>query len=76
LAVACLSVFAIPNSKLIRRFGAKKVLLAGAITKGLGEISASFAVKNVAALFLTSGVVTGVGYSMIYLVSTPGVHMA
>lgn len=52
------------------------MLLAGAITKGLGEISASFAVNNVAALFLTSGVVTGVGYSMIYLVSSYSVAVA
>ena len=34
-------------------------------------ISASFAVKNVAALFVTSGVITGIGGSMIYLVSHP-----
>jgi len=69
LAASCLSVFAIPNSKLIRRYGAKKVLLAGAVLLGLGMISASFAVKNVAALFITSGVVTGIGGSMVYLVS-------
>ena len=75
LAVACLSVFAIPNSKLIRKYGGKNVLLVGAIVKGLGEISASFAVKNVAALFVTYGVVTGVGYSMIYLVSPSSVAL-
>lgn len=71
LAASCLSVFAIPNSKLIRHYGAKKVLLAGATLLGLGMISASFAVKNVAALFVTSGVITGIGGSMIYLVSHP-----
>jgi len=71
LAASCLSVFAIPNSKLIRHYGAKKVLLAGATLLGLGMISASFAVKNVAALFVTSGVITGIGGSMIYLVSFP-----
>lgn len=49
------------------------VLLAGAVLLGLGMISASFAVKNVAGLFITSGVITGIGGSMIYLVrsSTP-----
>jgi len=36
---------------------------------GLGMIFASFAVKNVAALFVTTGVITGIGGSMIYLVS-------
>lgn len=69
LANACLSIFAIANSHLIRRYGGRKVLMAGATVKGLGEIAGSFSTHNVAALFVTSGAVTGWGYSMMYLVS-------
>lgn len=43
--------------------------MAGAAVKGLGEIAASFSTHNVAGLFVSSGVVTGWGYSMMYLVS-------
>ena len=64
-----MSIFAIPNSKLIRHYGAKKVMFGGATVMGLGMILASFAVKNVAALFVTTGAITGIGGSMIYLVS-------
>lgn len=66
-----MSIFAIPNSKLIQHYGAKKVLVGGATLMGLGMISASFAVKNVPALFVTTGVITGIGGSMIYLVKSP-----
>ena len=54
---------------MIQHYGAKKVMFGGATVMGLGMIFASFAVKNVAALFVTTGVITGIGGSMIYLVS-------
>lgn len=68
LANACLSIFAIPNSNLIKRYGAKRVLMAGLTIKGVSEIIASFTTTNVAGLFVTSGLLTGIGYSMIYMV--------
>ena len=69
MSSAALSIFAIPNSALIRRFGARKVLIAGGIFTGLGEIIAGWVVHSVPGLFISFGLVTGVGYSMIYLVS-------
>lgn len=37
---------------------------------GFGQIIASFAVNSIPGLFITYGLVTGAGYSMIYLVSS------
>lgn len=68
MSSAALSIFAIPNSALIRRFGARKVLIAGGLITGLGEILASFAVNSIPGLFITFGAVAGAGFSMIYLV--------
>jgi len=69
MSSAALSIFAIPNSAIIRKFGARRVLIAGGLITGLGEILAGFAVKSIPGLFITYGIVTGAGYSMIYMVS-------
>lgn len=69
LSTAALSIFAIPNSGLIRRYGAKQVLLAGGVVTGVGEILAGFCVESIVGLFITAGLIVGLGFSMIYLVS-------
>lgn len=69
LAVACLSIFAILNANLMRRFGSKWILCLGAVLAGMGELLASFCTKSLVGLFLCFGVMTGLGYSMIYMVS-------
>ena len=74
MSSAALSIFAIPNSALIRRYGARKVLIAGGIVTGLGEILASFAVNSIPGLFITFGAVAGAGFSMIYMVSFPQIR--
>jgi hypothetical protein len=74
MSSAALSIFAIPNAALIRKYGARKVLIAGGLITGLGEIIASWAVHSIPGLFISYGLFTGVGYSMIYLVSRAWLH--
>jgi Na+/melibiose symporter-like transporter len=65
-----LSILAIPTSALIRRFGARKVLIAGGLVTGLGQILASFALSSILGLFITFGAIRGAGFSMIYMVGS------
>ncbi|KAF8184142.1 major facilitator superfamily domain-containing protein [Mycena galopus ATCC 62051] len=61
LTVACVSGLAIINARVIRFFGARRTALAGISLVGLGEILSSFATKNIGALFVTTGIITGIG---------------
>ncbi|KAF4903146.1 Aspyridones efflux protein apdF [Colletotrichum fructicola] len=71
LAAALISAMAIINSRVMRRFGPRRVGLLGIALIGLSEILSSFAVKNVGALFATSGFMMGLGMSLCFsIVST------
>lgn len=61
LAAALISALAIVNSRVTRRFGPRWTGLLGMALIGLSEVLSSFAVKNVGALFVTSGVMMGLG---------------
>lgn len=61
LTVACLSIFAIINARLIRLLGAKRTALLGISFFGGGQILSSFTTDNVAGLFVTTGVTMGIG---------------
>ncbi|GKT40640.1 aspyridones efflux protein apdF [Colletotrichum spaethianum] len=63
LAVALISALAIVNSRVMRRIGPRKTGLLGIALLGLSELLSSFAVKNVGAMFATSGVIMGLGMS-------------
>lgn len=61
LAIACNAAFAIPNGRLTRAWGARKVAILGLILMGAGQILSGFAEKHIAALFLTAGLMMGYG---------------
>lgn len=61
VTVVFIAVLAIANSTLIRWLGAQRTALLGVSLMGIGELSASFATKSIAGLFVTAGVVMGVG---------------
>ena len=61
LTVACLSIFAIINARLIRLLGARRTALLGVLFFGGGQILSSFTTDNIAGLFATTGVTMGIG---------------
>ncbi|GKT62942.1 major facilitator superfamily transporter [Colletotrichum tofieldiae] len=61
LAAALISATAIVNSRVMRRIGPRKTGLLGIALLGVSELLSSFAVKNVGAMFATSGVIMGLG---------------
>lgn len=68
IAVSMLSVLAIPNSRLFTLVGARKMAVAGIILMGVSQILASFTTHNVAGLFMTAGVLMGLGVSLCFMV--------
>ncbi|KAK1509235.1 major facilitator superfamily transporter [Colletotrichum costaricense] len=65
LAAALISALAIVNSRVMRRIGPRKTGFLGISLLGVSELLSSFAVKNVGAMFATSGVIMGLGMSFV-----------
>ena len=61
LDAALISALAIVNSRLMRVLGMRWTAVLGVSIMGGSEILSSFAVKNIGALFFTSGVLMGIG---------------
>ncbi len=61
LSTALISALAITNARIIRWLGAQWTAVLGVMFLGISELLSSFAVTNVAGLFVTSGVLMGVG---------------
>lgn len=61
LSVAIISVLATINGRVVRLLGARRTAMLGISLLSLAEVLSSFAVTNLAGLFITSGVVLGVG---------------
>lgn len=56
-----ISVMALVNARLIRLLGARNTALLGVSLLGLGEILSGWLTHSVVGLFMTTGVVTGLG---------------
>ncbi|KAK9490519.1 major facilitator superfamily domain-containing protein [Lipomyces doorenjongii] len=68
LCPACISIFAVPNARLIRVLGARIIAFLGIFLLGLGSILSGFAEESIAGLFLTWGVIGGIGTSLCFMV--------
>lgn len=68
LTVACIAAFALINARVVRYLGARWSGMLGIGFMGLGEVLASFSTHSVAALFVTEGIIMGIGAR--YLKST------
>ena len=66
------ATLAIPNATLIRKVGARTTSLAGVFLLGLGSILAGFAVDSIPGLFMTWGLVCGLGASLCFMVQSRG----
>ncbi|KAJ6527092.1 monocarboxylate transporter [Mycena capillaripes] len=65
---ACISGLGLINARVIRFLGARRTGLLGISLIGLGEILSGFSALNIGALFITSGVIVGVGTSLCFMV--------
>ncbi|KAJ7197815.1 major facilitator superfamily domain-containing protein [Mycena pura] len=70
LTVAFISGLAVINARLIRFLGARRTALLGIFLIGLGEILSGFATRNIGALFVTTGTITGIGTSLCFMVAS------
>lgn len=61
LVPACISFLGVINARIIRVLGTRVSCLIGIFFLGLGEILSGFAVHSVGGLFVTAGVVMGIG---------------
>lgn len=68
LAASFMCSICIPVRKCIQRFGYQKTAFAGALLLGLGEFLSSWVTEHVGALFVTHGVIFGIGGGMTILV--------
>ena len=55
-------------ARVIRKFGYRATALTGSFLLGLGEFTAGWSTKSVPAMFVTQGVIFGVGAALVFLV--------
>jgi hypothetical protein len=67
--IAFVSFAAIINSRLIRLLGTRNAALLACSLLGVGQILSGWATKSVSGLFLTNGVIMGIGCSLCFMVS-------
>lgn len=70
LATSCMCSLSVPVGMVIRKFGYRKTAVAGAVFLGLGEFTSSWATESLPALFITHGVLFGIGGGLTILVSS------
>lgn len=68
LATSFISVLAIVNARLIRRLGARNTGLVGTALFAGGQILSGWSARSVSGLFMTAGVMMGVGLSLLFMV--------
>lgn len=68
LATSFMTSICVFVGKAVRKFGYRETAVAGAILLGLGEFASSWATHNLGALFVTHGVIFGVGGGLTILV--------
>ncbi|KAJ6160503.1 hypothetical protein N7470_003899 [Penicillium chermesinum] len=68
LCPSCISLLAVPIATIIRKIGAQVTALLGISLLGLGCVLSGFATDSIAGLFITWGVVGGLGTSLCFMV--------
>ncbi|RSH83142.1 uncharacterized protein EHS24_006801 [Apiotrichum porosum] len=70
IAIAMLAVLAMLNSRGLSIIGARAMGMVGVCFMAFGQILASFATHNIAGLFMTAGVMMGIGVSQCFMVAS------
>ncbi|KAI0098540.1 major facilitator superfamily transporter [Nemania sp. FL0031] len=76
LGPTLLAAVAILNSRIMRMIGVQYTGMLGVFLIGLAEILAGFAVKSVPGLFVTEGVLLGLGFGLQVTSSTPAQYFS
>ncbi|KAI1818363.1 major facilitator superfamily domain-containing protein [Poronia punctata] len=78
LGPTLLAAVAILNSRVMRMIGIRYTAMLGMFLIGIAEILASFAVNSVPGLFVTQGVLVGLGFGLSFIVtsSTPAQYFS
>ena len=61
LDFGCIAILALVNARVIRLLGARRTALVGISILGSGEILSGFLTHKVGGLFVTAGVISGIG---------------
>ncbi|KAI1367070.1 major facilitator superfamily domain-containing protein [Xylaria arbuscula] len=72
LGPTLLAAVALLNSRIMRMIGTRYTGMLGVFLIGLAEILAGFAVKSVPGLFITEGVLLGLGFGLTFIVTSTG----
>ncbi|KAI0817266.1 major facilitator superfamily domain-containing protein [Xylaria sp. FL0064] len=72
LGPTLLAAVAILNSRIMRMIGVRYTGMLGIFLIGLAEILAGFAVNSVPGLFITEGVLLGLGFGLTFIVTSTG----
>lgn len=70
LWVASVAFLALINARIIRYVGARNAALTGLTSLGMGEILSGFTTNDIGGLFVTTGVVMGIGSSLCFMVNS------
>ena len=63
---AVMAFLAMPSARLVNTIGTQRTAILGMLFFGVGETLAGFAVNNVGGLFVTAGLLTGIGSSLSF----------
>ncbi|KAI7976066.1 hypothetical protein EIK77_008084 [Talaromyces pinophilus] len=66
LTTSCISFLAVFNARIVRKLGTRRAGLLGVSLFGIGEVMGGFTTGNVVGLFMTIGLVMGLGTRCVY----------
>lgn len=68
LTTACISFMAVLNARVVRKLGTRLSGMLGISLFGIGEVMAGFTTGNVVGLFMTIGLIMGLGTRCVYAI--------
>jgi MCP family monocarboxylic acid transporter-like MFS transporter 3 len=69
LNLACGAAFGLITTRFSRRFGSRVTAISGVVLMGFGLISAGWSTENIGGLFVTIGLLAGVGMNAAYTIT-------
>lgn len=69
LCIAMVSISAIVNARILRSLGSQRTGMLGIVLLAMGELGSSFSTTNIGGLFVSAGVVTGMGLALCFIIT-------